>query len=189
MLNILLSINIYIHVITYIEGMANINNKEEEDIITLDSFAIDRAKAIAQATKTKTLPFFNPADDFIGIIECYDNIRHIEKHGNMKQDLNVIDCKIIVGSDTREEEVETKEGKFVKKVTKKYKDEECSLVLTKSVLLTKFTNLEKEQDGLAGKRFVIVGLGRVPGKNYYDYYVAPEEEAIQEGILINIKAI
>jgi hypothetical protein len=36
---------------------------------------------------------------------------------------------------------------------------------------------------LTGKRIVIIGLGKAEDKNYYDYYVATEEQAMKDNVL------
>lgn len=74
---------------------------------------------------------------------CLGNTRHIEKRGNMKQDLNVIDA-IVTGYETREEIEETAENStYILKVQKQYENEKFSIVLTNAVLLNTFKNYRK----------------------------------------------
>ncbi|MEM2857253.1 MAG: hypothetical protein QW416_09150 [Candidatus Nitrosocaldaceae archaeon] len=155
------------------------HNSNNSNIVVLGQYRINKDKAM---TRTIALNFFNPAEDFVGIVECLGNIRHIEKRGEMKQDLDVIDCRIITGVETREVEEETENGIWIRNKTMQYNNEYVSLVLSKAVLLSKFKELQKETD-LTGKKIVIVGLGKAEDKNYYDYYVATEEKAMQDGVL------
>ncbi|MEM4365848.1 MAG: hypothetical protein QXJ44_08065 [Candidatus Nitrosocaldus sp.] len=164
----------------------NSHNSNNSNIVVLGQYKINKDKAI---TRTITLNFFNPSEDFLGIVECLGNIRHIEKRGEMKQDLDVIDCRIITGVETREVEEETPEGTWIRNKTIQYNNENVSLVLSKAVLLSKFKELQKELVELAGKRIVIVGLGKAEDKNYYDYYVATEEKAVQDGVLQIVKQV
>ncbi|WP_158648711.1 hypothetical protein [Candidatus Nitrosocaldus islandicus] len=161
------------------EGKNGKNNGKSSKV-TLGKYIISKDRAIA---KVATYDFLNPTEDFLGIIECKGNIRHIEKKGDMKQDLEVIDCHIIVGAQTREVEEETEHGTLVRRRDERFEDQDFSLVLNKAVLLSKFKKLQDELKDLTGKRIVIVGLGKVEDKNYYDYYVATEEKAREEGVL------
>ncbi|MEM1971380.1 MAG: hypothetical protein QXM92_02840 [Candidatus Anstonellales archaeon] len=156
------------------------NNNSNNNIVVLGPYRINKDKAITRST---VFDFLNPAEDFLGIVECLSNIRHIEKRGEMKQDLDVIDCRIITGVETREVEEETPEGTWIRNKTIQYNNENVSLVLSKTVLLSKFKELQKELTDLIGKRIVIVGLGKVADKNYFDYYIATEEKAIEDGVL------
>lgn len=158
----------------------NSNNSKNGNTVVLGKYTFNKEKAMA---KTLTYDFLNPAEDFIGIIECKSNIRHIDKRGEMKSDLDVIDCRVIVGYETREEEEQTSNGIYVQRVEKKYENQDVSLVLTKAVLLSKFKKLQDSLQGLTGKRVVIIGLGRAEDKNYYDFYVETEERAKQDGVL------
>jgi len=160
-------------------GSSN-NSSNSNSNITLGPYRINKDKAVARST---VFNFLNPAEDFLGIVECLGNIRHIEKRGEMKQDLDVIDCKIITGVETREVEEETPNGTWIRNETIQYNNENVSLVLSKTVLLSKFKELQKELTDLIGKRIVIVGLGKVADKNYFDYYIATEEKAIEDGVL------
>ncbi|MEM1951683.1 MAG: hypothetical protein QXI43_06580 [Candidatus Nitrosocaldus sp.] len=164
----------------------NSHNNNNSNIVVLGQYKINKDKAI---TRTITLNFFNPSEDFVGIVECLDNIRHIEKRGEMKQSIDVVDCKIITGVETREVEEETPNGTWVRNETKQYNNENVSLVLSKAVLLSKFKELQKELADLTGKKIVIVGLGKAEDKNYYDYYVATEEKAVQDGVLQIVKQV
>ncbi|MEM1971225.1 MAG: hypothetical protein QXM92_02030 [Candidatus Anstonellales archaeon] len=164
----------------------NNSNKDSSNSITLGPYRINKNKAVARST---VFNFLNPAEDFLGIVECLGNIRHIEKRGEMKQDLDVIDCKIITGVETREVEEETPNGTWIRNETIQYNNENVSLVLSKAVLLSKFKELQKELADLTGKRIVIVGLGKAEDKNYYDYYVATEEKAVQDGVLQIMKQV
>jgi hypothetical protein len=58
-------------------------NNNNSSIIALKSVRIDRAKA---STSRNSYDFLNPREDFIGIVECLSDIRHIPKRGEMKQD-------------------------------------------------------------------------------------------------------
>ncbi len=157
-----------------------IQQATKNNTITLRQYRINKDKAI----KKLALDFLNPAENFAGIVECLGDIRHIEKKGEMRQDLDVIDCRIITALETREEEEENQDGDTItRKVQRKYNNEEYSLVLSKTVLLNKFRELQENHKSLRGKRIVIIGLGRAEDKNYYDYYVATEEEAIREGVI------
>lgn len=159
------------------------NNGSSSKVVKLGQYMINREKAIATLTATKAYDFLNPAEDFIGIVECKGNIRHIEKRGDMKQDIEVIDCKVIVGYQSREIEEETNEGLLIRRREEKYEDKDYSIVLTKAVLLSKFKKLQDELKDLTGKRIVIIGLGKAEDKNYYDYYVATEEQARKDNVL------
>ena len=159
--------------------------------IIIGQYKINRDKAMKAVT---SFDFLNPAEDFIGIIECLGNIRHIEKRGEMKQDLDVIDVRIIAGYETREveEKTSTSDGTIVrqiKTIKKEYHNEPYSLILSKAVLLSKFKKLQEQFKDLKGKIIVIIGLGKAEDKNYYDYYVETEEKAKDDGILEVIKKI
>ncbi|MEM3093108.1 MAG: hypothetical protein QXI92_05335, partial [Candidatus Nitrosocaldus sp.] len=67
-------------------GSSN-NSSNSNSNITLGPYRINKNKAVARST---VFNFLNPAEDFLGIVECLGNIRHIEKRGEMKQDLDVI---------------------------------------------------------------------------------------------------
>ncbi|MEM4323960.1 MAG: hypothetical protein QXO37_08910 [Candidatus Nitrosocaldaceae archaeon] len=165
---------------------SNNSSNNNNNSITLGPYRINKDKAITRST---VFDFLNPAEDFIGIVECLGNIRHIEKRGEMKQDLDVIDCRIITGVETREVEEETPNGIWVRNKTIQYNNENVSLVLSKAVLLSKFKELQKELADLTGKKIIIVGLGKAEDKNYYDYYVATEEKAVQDGVLQIVKQV
>lgn len=157
------------------------NNSSSSNYITIGPYRINKERAMQ---KSNILDFLNPAEDFIGIVECLSNIRHIEKRGEMKQDLDVIDVRIITAVETRTVEEETLDGSIiVRKEQKQYHDESYSLALTKTVLLSKFKQLQNELQDLTGKKIVIVGLGKAEDKNYYDYYIATEEKAKEDGVL------
>ncbi|MEM3092687.1 MAG: hypothetical protein QXI92_03195 [Candidatus Nitrosocaldus sp.] len=156
------------------------HNSNNSNIVVLGQYKINKDKAM---TRTIALNFFNPTEDFVGIVECLGNIRHIERRGEMKQDIDVVDCKIIVGAETRQVEEETPNGIWIRNETKQYNNENVSLVLSKAVLLSKFKELQKELTDLTGKKLIIIGLGKVADKNYFDYYIATEEKAIEDGVL------
>lgn len=164
-----------------IRKTVNSSSSSNGNYITIGNYRISRERAMLKSTSG--LEFLNPAEDFIGVVECLGNIRHIEKKGEMKQDLDVIDCRIIAGAETREVEEETPQGILKKREQRQYHDEAYSIVLTKAVLLSKFKELQKELQDLTGKRIIIIGLGKAEEKNYFDYYVATEEKAKEEGIL------
>ncbi len=77
----------------------------------------------------------------------------------MKSDLDVIDCKIIVGYESREVEEQTTDGIVIRRrVDEKYEDQDVSLVLSKTVLYSKFKRLQEELGSLEGERIVVIGL-------------------------------
>ncbi len=160
----------------------NGNGNNGNGKIKLGNFTIDieKAKEIASGT---SLPFLNPSDDFKGIIQPLGEIRHITKKGEMKQDIDVLDCRIIDAVETREEEYEMNGETVTKKVKKEYKNEDYSLVLTKTVLLSRFKKLQ--EDGLlnVNQQVVIIGLGKKEGKGYLDYYIDTLENAKKQGIV------
>lgn len=164
---------------------SNYNYRNSNEIVTIGAYKINRRQAMLKSNAT-ALDFLNPAEDFIGVVECLGNIRHIEKKGEMRQDLDVIDCKV-TAVETREVEVESVDGILKRREVRQYNNEAYSLVLTKTVLLNRFKKLQEEQD-LTGKRIVIVGLGK-QDKNYYDYYIAMEEKARQDGVLPAVEQI
>lgn len=129
-------------------------------------------------------PFWNPSDDFKGLVECFGEIRHVAKTGKMKSDLDVIDVIIIDGTETRKTaEVRTAANgsreEATRQETKKYTGTKFGMVLSKVVLKSKFEALKP----LKGRRIGIVGLGRKTDKKYLDYYVAVEEQARKEGVI------
>lgn len=165
----------------------NGNNSSSTSTTTLGRYRINKERAVR--TVARAYDFLNPTEDFIGIIECKGNIRHIEKRGEMKQDLDVIDCKVIVGYQTREVEEETENGLLIRRKEEKYNEQDVSLVLSKAVLYSKFKKLQEELKNLEGKYIVIVGLGKAEDKNYYDYYVETEEKAKADGIIQEINEL
>jgi hypothetical protein len=156
-------------------------------LISLKTIKVDVDKALT--ARTVGYDFLNPSEDFIGVIECISDIRHIAKRGEMKQDLDVVDVKIIEGIETREREESLDMNRKVT-VTEQvhYENQYFSLVLTKAVLLSKFKALQEQYKTLVGKKVVIVGLGKAEGKNYIDYYVDTYENAVKEGVIVVVEA-
>ena len=136
---------------------------------------------IMQYEPRPALKFWNPALDFVGIIECLGEIRHITKTANMKSDVDVVDVRIIQGKETVEETYEEMGREKTKRYEKQYEGEERTLSLAKSVLHTTIPNLAP----LAGKKILIAGKGKKSGKNfkYDDYIVLEESTARQAGLL------
>lgn len=136
---------------------------------------------IMQYEPRSALKFWNPALDFVGIIECLGEIRHITKTVNMKSDVDVVDVRILQGKETVEETYEEMGREKTKRYEKQYENEERTLSLAKSVLHTAIPNLVP----LAGKRIMIAGKGKKSGKNfkYDDYIVLEESTARQAGLL------
>ena len=160
-----------------------INKKEQKDesIIALKSIKVDRAKA---STARSSYDFLNPREDFTGIVECISDIRHIPKRGEMKQDLDVVDVKVIEAIETREKEEVINGKTYITDEQVRYENQHYSLVLTKAVLLSKFKALQEEHKTLQGLKVVIVGLGKAEDKQYMDYYVDTYENAVNDGIII-----
>ena|GEM_PF-1466957 len=156
-------------------------------LISLKTIKVDVDKA--STAKTVGYDFLNPSEDFIGVVECVSDVRHIAKRGEMKQDLDVIDVKIIEAVETREREESLDMNRKVT-VTEQvhYENQYFSLVLTKAVLLSKFKALQEQYKTLVGKKVVIVGLGKAEGKNYIDYYVDTYENAVKEGVIVVVEA-
>jgi hypothetical protein len=152
-------------------------------LISLKTIKVDVDKALT--ARTVGYDFLNPSEDFVGIVECISDIRHIAKRGEMKQDLDVVDIKVIEAVETREREEEIDMNRKVT-VTEQvhYENQYFSLVLTKAVLLSKFKALQEQYKTLVGKKVVIVGLGKAEGKNYIDYYVDTYENAVKEGVIV-----
>jgi hypothetical protein len=152
-------------------------------LISLKTIKVDVDKALT--ARTVGYDFLNPSEDFIGIVECISDIRHIAKRGEMKQDLDVVDIKVIEAVETRERE-ESLDANRIITVTEQvhYENQYFSLVLTKAVLLSKFKALQEQYKTLVGKKVVIIGLGKAEGKNYIDYYVDTYENAVKEGIVV-----
>jgi hypothetical protein len=152
-------------------------------LISLKTIKVDVDKALT--ARAVGYDFLNPSEDFIGIVECISDIRHIAKRGEMKQDLDVVDVKIIEAVETREREESLDANRKVT-VTEQvhYENQYFSLVLTKAVLLSKFKALQEQYKTLVGKKVVIIGLGKAEGKNYIDYYVDTYENAVKEGVIV-----
>lgn len=125
-------------------------------------------------------PFWNPSEDFKGLVECLSDIRHIVKTGNMKSDIDVIDVNIIQGTETRKVVTREDSKEITEKQDKKYVNEKFALVLSKAVLKTKISSIGAP---ITGKKIVIVGLGKRSDKKYVDYYVATEEHARKDGVI------
>jgi hypothetical protein len=155
-------------------------------LISLKTIKVDVDKA--STARTVGYDFLNPSEDFVGIVECISDIRHIAKRGEMKQDLDVIDVKIIEAVETREREESLDANRKVT-VTEQvhYENQYFSLVLTKAVLLSKFKALQEQYKTLVGKKVVIVGLGKAEGKNYIDYYVDTYENAVRDGVIVEVQ--
>ena len=160
-----------------------VSNNNSNRLISLKTIKVDVDKALT--ARAVGYDFLNPAEDFIGIVECISDIRRITKRGEMKQDLDVVDIKVIEAVETRERE-ESLDAKRKVTVTEQvhYENQYFSLVLTKAVLLSKFKALQEQYKTLVGKKVVIVGLGKAEGKNYIDYYVDTYENAVKEGVIV-----
>jgi hypothetical protein len=155
-----------------------------DKIVSLKTVKINLDRASATA-RTIGYDFLNPAEDFYGVVECLSDVRHIPKRGEMKQDLDVVDVKIIDAVETREREEEIDANRTVTVAEQiHYENQHYSLVLTKAVLLSKFKALQEQYGSLVGKKVVIVGLGQAEGKNYLDYYVELYENAVKQGVAI-----
>jgi len=162
---------------------SNSSSNNSSRLISLKTIKVDVDKALT--ARAVGYDFLNPAEDFIGIVECISDIRRITKRGEMKQDLDVVDIKVIEAVETRERE-ESLDAKRKVTVTEQvhYENQYFSLVLTKAVLLSKFKALQEQYKTLVGKKVVIIGLGKAEGKNYIDYYVDTYENAVKEGIVV-----
>ena len=156
-------------------------NNNSSSIVTLKSIRIDRAKA---STAKSSYDFLNPREDFVGIVECLSDIRHIPKRGEMKQDLDVVDVKVIEAVETREKEEVINGKTYITDEQVRYENQHYTLVLTKAVLLSKFKALQEEHKTLQGLKVVIVGLGKAEDKQYMDYYVDTYENAVKDGIVV-----
>ena len=129
---------------------------------------------ITQFEPRPTLKFWNPGVDFVGVIQCLGEIRHIAKTVNMKSDLDVVDVRIIKGRETIEETYEEMGREKTRTYQKQYENEERALTLSKSVLHTEVPNLSP----LKGKKIFIAGKGKKSGRNFkYDDYIVLEESA------------
>ena len=136
---------------------------------------------ITQFEPRPALKFWNPTLNFVGIIECLGEIRHIAKTGNMKSDVDVVDVRILQGTETVEETYEEMGREKTKTCQKEYSNEERTLSLAKSVLHTAMSNLAP----LAGKKIFIAGKGKKSGRNfkYDDYIVLGESDARKVGLI------
>ncbi|SMH71290.1 protein of unknown function [Candidatus Nitrosotalea okcheonensis] len=136
---------------------------------------------ITQFEPRPALKFWNPTLDFVGMIECLSEIRHIAKTGNMKSDVDVVDVRILQGMETIEEIYEEMGREKTKTCQKEYANEERTLTLAKSVLHTAMPNLAP----LTGKKIFIAGKGKKSGKNfkYDDYIVLEESDARKVGLI------
>jgi hypothetical protein len=164
-------------------AVSNNSSNNSSRLISLKTIKVDVDKALT--ARTVGYDFLNPSEDFIGVIECISDIRHIAKRGEMKQDLDVVDIKVIEAVETREREESLDMNRKVT-VTEQvhYENQYFSLVLTKAVLLSKFKALQEQYKTLVGKKVVIVGLGKAEGKQYLDYYVDTYENAVKEGVIV-----
>ena len=136
---------------------------------------------ITQFEPRPALKFWNPTLDFVGIIECLGEIRHIAKTGNMKSDVDVVDVRILQGIETIKEIYEEMGREKTKTSQKEYANEERTLTLAKSVLRTAMPNLAP----LTGKKIFIAGKGKKSGRNfkYDDYIVLEESDARKVGLI------
>jgi len=124
----------------------------------------------------------NPGLDFVGVIQCLGEIRHITKTVNMKSDVDVVDVRILQGKETVEETYEEMGREKTKTYEKQYENEERTLTLAKSVLRTAIPNLAP----LTGKKILIAGKGKKSGKNFkYDDYIVLEESAARQASLLS----
>ena len=164
------------------KGMGKTEQKSDNiGIVVLKSIRIDKARA---STAKSSYDFLNPREDFVGIVECLSDIRHIPKRGEMKQDLDVVDVKVIEAIETREKEEVINGKTYTTDEQVRYENQHYSLVLAKAVLLSKFKALQEEYKTLQGLKVVIVGLGKAEDKQYIDYYVDTYENAVKDGIVV-----
>ncbi len=136
---------------------------------------------ITQFEPRPALKFWNPGLDFVGVIQCLGEIRHITKTVNMKSDVDVVDVRILQGIETMEETYEEMGREKTKTSQKEYASEERTLTLAKSVLRTAMPNLAP----LAGKKIFIAGKGKKSGRNfkYDDYIVLEASDARKVGLI------
>jgi len=137
---------------------------------------------IMQFEPRPALKFWNPGLDFVGVIQCLGEMRHITKTVNMKSDVDVVDVRILQGKETVEETYEEMGREKTKRYEKQYENEERTLSLAKSVLHTAIPNLAP----LTGKKILIAGKGKKSGKNFkYDDYIVLEESAARQASLLS----
>ena len=137
---------------------------------------------IMQFEPRPALKFWNPGLDFVGVIQCLGEIRHITKTVNMKSDVDAVDVRILQGKETIEETYEEMGRQKTKRYEKQYEGEERTLSLAKSVLHTAVPNLAP----LAAKRIFIAGKGKKSGRNFkYDDYIVLEESAARQAGLLS----
>ena len=137
---------------------------------------------IMQFEPRPALKFWNPGLDFVGVIQCLGEIRHIPKTVNMKSDVDAVDVRILQGKETIEETYEEMGRQKTKRYEKQYENEERTLSLAKSVLHTAIPNLAP----LAAKRIFIAGKGKKSGRNFkYDDYIVLEEPAARQAGLLS----
>jgi hypothetical protein len=153
--------------------------------VVLKTIKVDLDKA--STARTVGYDFLNPSEDFVGIVECISDVRHIAKKGEMKQDIDVVDVIVIEAVETREREEVINGKKATVEEQVHYENQHYSLVLTKAVLLSKFKALQEQYKTLANLKVVIVGLGKAEGKQYLDYYVDVYENAVKEGVITPIQ--
>ena len=136
---------------------------------------------ITQFEPRPALKFWNPGLDFVGVIQCLGEIRHITKTVNMKSDVDVVDVRILQGIETMEETYEEMGREKTKTSQKEYASEERTLTLAKSVLRTAMPHLAP----LTGKKIFIAGKGKKSGRNfkYDDYIVLEESDARKVGLI------
>ncbi|MGB6463364.1 MAG: hypothetical protein WBF38_03970 [Nitrosotalea sp.] len=84
---------------------------------------------IMQFEPRPALKFWNPGLDFVGVILCLGEIRHITKTVNMKSDVDVVDVRILQGKETVEETYEEMGREKTKTYEKQYEAEERTMTL------------------------------------------------------------
>jgi hypothetical protein len=160
------------------------NTSSNSNIVSLKTVKVNIDRA---SVSRVGYDFLNPTENFIGVVECLNDIRHIPKKSEMKQDLDVVDVRIIEAVDTREKEEIINGKKAIIEEDVRYENQYYTLVLTKAVLLSKFKRLQEQYKSLANLKVVIIGLGKAEGKNYLDYYIDTYENAVKEGVIAEVK--
>jgi uncharacterized protein (DUF849 family) len=80
----------------------NTTSSNNNSNVVLKTIKVNLEKA--STARTVGYDFLNPSEDFVGIVECISDIRHIAKKGEMKQDIDVVDVIVIEAVETRERE-------------------------------------------------------------------------------------
>lgn len=133
----------------------------------------------ARNAGSKGYPFWNPSNDFNGVIACLGEIRHIQQKGKMKGDLDVVDVTVY-GTETAKITEEKDGKKTTMEQSKEYKGENFSMIINqKKVINSKIQSFVP----LTGKKLVMLGLGKPTNKPYYDYYIKTEEQAKADSVL------